>query len=259
MNKRLFAALVAALLLVSATACTKEPDDNETLAPPESGSSESTSDNYIDGTETDTNGNIVTETSAETSAETEKPIEVNPTFKEVNKTVVVFAENGTVRAEANLASAAKGYQVAGDMLTATGESNDWYRLSYGEENEVAYIAKTIAGDAADLEGFTEINDTVTITDNINVRSFPIVTKYSYRGNLAKGDTVTRVAVGKEWSRILFTETVKAEDGTETEVTKVYYIHNDYIKTDETTTESATETAAATETTTESATEAATEA
>ncbi len=258
MNKKLLVMLVAALVLVSAVACGKDKDkdkDKETLPPAGNDSSADTTDEgYIVITGTDAEGNTTVETVLPTP-DTEKPFEENPTFTDASLTVVVIANTGTVRSNPDLKEESKiDWREEGTELTVTGESADWYRLSYGEG--VAYITKSIVADKAGLEGFTATNDTVTATGDVNVRSYPSAdSDYSIRGSLKAGATATRVAVGEKWSRILFTMTVQKENGETEEVVKEYYIHNNYIKASEAPAESAAETTAETDAATEAETEA----
>ncbi len=259
MKKTLFVMLVAALVLVSAASCggdenSKKNPPKDTLAPAESGIP----------AESDDESTLTPGVNDTTAAETEKPIEVNPTFDDVSLTAVVFVKgHGTIRNNPDLSTeSAIAWPEEGTELTVTGESIDWYRLSYNDG--VAYISKSIAGDVAVINAFTEVEDEqITLTGNVHVRSYPYVGKYSERGTLNAGTTVTRVAVSENWSRILFTETVEAESGDPVEVVKEYYITNDYIKTAETNAETSAETAgetsAATEATTEATTDASTEA
>ncbi len=240
MNKKLLALLVAGLVLVSAVACTENPDNPETLPPPESGESES----YI-VIGTDESGNDVT---TPVVPETDKPIEVNPTFADKTLKVVVIANRGTIRNAPDLSEESKvAWPAEGTELNVTGESVDWYRISYGENT--CYITKAIVADAAGLEGFTAVeNETVTVVGDVNVRSYPSAdSDYSIRGSLKSGTTATRVAVGETWSKILFTVKVEVETGDPVEVQKEYYIHNNYIKVAETDTGAAeSETVASTE-------------
>ncbi len=247
MNKKLLAILVAALVLVGATACGTNNDPKETL-PPVGG------DTIVDSTGvvvpgTDANGSSTYET-IPVEPETSKPIEVNPTFVDKSLTVVVIAGRGTVRNQPNMTEESKiAWPAEGTQLKVTGESADWYRLSYGES--VGYITKAIVADAAALEGFTPVEETITVTGDVNVRSYPSAdSDYSIRTSLKSGATVTRVGVGEKWSRIRITMTEKNEAGEDVEVVREYYINNNYIK--------APETVAGTEATTNAATEASTE-
>jgi hypothetical protein len=203
MNKKLFALLLAGLLVASMTACNNtNPHDDTT----ESGNTPE--DSYI-VIGTDENGNDVTEIpSKEPETEAFDPSETNPTFVDVTKKVVVFAGVATVRTSTVLAeNNAVGWPSEGKLLDVTGESENWYRILYtvdGEEKE-CYIAKTVAADAAVLDGYTEVEEEVIITvDAVNVRSYPsAASTLSVRGSLKKDTKVTRVAVGEKWSRILF--------------------------------------------------------
>lgn len=245
MNKKLLALLLAGLLVAAMTACTdKNPNDetNDSQGNPE--------DSYI-VIGTDENGNDVTEVpNQEPVTDAFDPSETNPTFVDVTKKVVVFAGVATVRTSTVLAeNNAVGWPSEGKLLDVTGESENWYRILYtvdGEEKE-CYIAKTVAADAAALDGYTDVEEEVIITvDAVNVRSYPSASStLSVRGSLKKDTKVTRVAVGENWSRILYevvseTET-DAEGNAKVEI-KQYYVSNDCLKVVEDATESTTEAA-----------------
>lgn len=245
MNKKLLALLLAGLLVAAMTACTdKNPNDetNDSQGNPE--------DSYI-VIGTDENGNDVTDIpNQEPVTDAFDPSETNPTFVDVTKKVVVFAGVATVRTSTVLAeNNAVGWPSEGKLLDVTGESENWYRILYtvdGEEKE-CYIAKTVAADAAALDGYTDVEEEVIITvDAVNVRSYPSASStLSVRGSLKKDTKVTRVAVGENWSRILYevvseTET-DAEGNAKVEI-KQYYVSNDCLKVVEAATESTTEAA-----------------
>ena len=245
MNKKLLALLLAGLLVASITACSNKSGNNDDT----SDTSDDTKDNYI-VVGTDENGNDVTEIpSKEPVTEPFDPSETNPTFVDVTKKVVVFAGVATVRTSTVLAdNNAVGWPSEGKRLDVTGESENWYRIIYsvdGEDKE-CYIAKTVAADAAALDGFTDVEEEkVEITvDAVNVRSYPsAASTLSVRGSLKKGTQVTRVAVSENWSRIIFemvseTET-DAEGNAKVEI-KQYYVSNDCLKVVEDATEAPTE-------------------
>ncbi len=245
MNKKLLVMLVAALVLVSAASCGKNRGkDNETLPPADEETTIDSTGDYIVVTGTDAEGNTTIET-IPVEPETDRPIETNPTFVDKTLKVVVIANRGTVRKNPDMNEDSKiAWPAEGTELNVTGESNDWYRLSYGEG--VAYITKSIVADAAGLEGFTEVNETVTVTGDVHVRSYPSAdSDYSIRGSFKSGATVTRVGIGEKWSRVLFTVSVETESGDKEEVVKEYYINNNYIKTPETVAESTADSAAET--------------
>ncbi len=232
-TKRVLISLFAALLLVSAAACNRTGPNQETGTGTESG----TASYIVVGT--DESGNDVTEpTPVENVTTPEKdPTELNPTFVDVSKKVVVFTAVATVRTATNLtAETAIGWPSEGRELECTGESENWYRIKYpvnGEE-QICYIAKTVAADAAALEGFTAVNEEVIIiTEAVNVRSYPSsASTQSIRGSLKKDAKVTRVGVSENWSRILYEVTSETEtntDGTPVKTVKEYYISNDCLK------------------------------
>jgi hypothetical protein len=244
MNKKLLALILAGLLVASVTACTNKPGNTDDS----SDTPDDTKDNYI-VVGTDDEGNDITEVvTQEPVTEPFDPSETNPTFVDVTKKIVVFAGVATVRTSTVLAeNNAVGWPSEGKLLDVTGESENWYRILYtvdGEEKE-CYIAKTVAADAAVLDGYTEVEEEVIITvDAVNVRSYPsAASTLSVRGSLKKDTKVTRVAVGEKWSRILFevvseTET-DAEGNAKVEI-KEYYVSNDCLKAVEAETESTTE-------------------
>ena len=243
MNKKLLALLLAGLLVAAMTACQGTKPNDETTD-----SGNNPEDSYI-VIGTDENGNDVTEIpSKEPVTDPFDPSETNPTFVDVTKKVVVFAGVATVRTSTVLAeNNAVGWPSEGKLLDVTGESENWYRILYtvdGEEKE-CYIAKTVAADAAALDGYTDVEEEVIITvDAVNVRSYPsAASNLSVRGSLKKDTKVTRVAVSENWSRILYevvseTET-DAEGNAKVEI-KQYYVSNDCLKVVEAETESTTE-------------------
>ena len=245
MNKKLLTLLLAGLLVASMAACTpNKPNDDTT------DSGNTPEDSYI-VIGTDENGNDVTEIpSQEPETDPFDPSETNPTFVDVTKKVVVFASVATVRTSTVLAdNNAVGWPSEGKLLDVTGESENWYRITYsvdGEDKE-CYIAKTVAADASALDGYTDVEEEVEIiVDAVNVRSYPsTASNLSVRGSLKKGAKVTRVAVSEKWSRIFFevvseTET-DAEGNAKVEI-KQYYVSNDCLKVVEGATESTTEAA-----------------
>lgn len=258
MNKKLLVLLTAALLLVAstATACGKKnPDSDETGTGNADGTG--TKPNYI-VIGTDTNGNDITaENPDETKAPTPgtDPSEPNPTFVDVTKKVVIFTAVATVRSSTVVAdNNAIGWPSEGKILDVTGESEKWYRINYTVDGETttAYIAKTVAADAAVLDTFTDIEGGEEVEISVaavNVRSYPSAdSTNSIRGSLKKGTKVTRVAVNDSWSRILYEEVSETEtdaEGNPKKEIKQYYISNDCIKTLETeaSTDASTETAA----------------
>ena len=245
MNKKLLTLLLAGLLVASVTACTKPGTGDDTTD-----SGNTPEDSYI-VIGTDENGNDVTEIpSQEPVTDPFDPSESDPTFVDVTKKVVVFTYTATVRSSTVIAeNNGVGWPSEGKILDVTGESENWYRITYsvdGEDKE-CYIAKTVAADASALDGYTDAEEEVEIiVDAVNVRSYPsTASEKSVRGSLKKGAKVTRVAVSEKWSRILFevvseTET-DAEGNAKVEI-KQYYVSNDCLKVVEGATESTTEAA-----------------
>ena len=245
MNKKLLALLLAGLLVASVTACTKPGTGDDTTD-----SGNTPEDSYI-VIGTDENGNDVTDIpTQEPVTDPFDPSESDPTFVDVTKKVVVFTYTATVRSSTVIAeNNGVGWPSEGKILDVTGESENWYRITYsvdGEDKE-CYIAKTVAADASALDGYTDAEEEVEIiVDAVNVRSYPsTASEKSVRGSLKKGAKVTRVAISEKWSRILFevvseTET-DAEGNAKVEI-KQYYVSNDCLKVVETATESTTEAA-----------------
>ena len=245
MNKKLFALLLAGLLVASITACNNNPGNTEDT----SGNTNDTNDQYI-VIGTDEQGNDITEAITQTPADTSfDPTETNPTFVDVTKKIVVFAGVATVRTDTTLAeNNAVGWPSEGRILDVTGESDNWYRINYTVDGETkeCYIAKTVAADASVLDGFTAVEEEEVeiIVDAVNVRSYPsAASSNSIRGSLKKGAKVTRVAVSENWSRIIYevvseTET-DAEGNAKVEI-KQYYISNDCLKAPEAATEAPAE-------------------
>ena len=251
--KKLFALLLAGLLVASFAACQNDPANTDEST--DSGAT--TNDNYI-VIGTDESGNEITETVTEPESVTENdPSEDNPVFVDIEKTIIVFASVATVRTSTVLAeNNAVGWPTEGRELVATGESEKWYRIEY-EVDGVAttcYIAKTVAADITVLDEFTECEDEIeVIVDAVNVRSYPSAdSTNSIRGSLKKGAKVTRVAVSENWSRIAYevvSETETDAEGNAVVEIKYYYVSNDCIKGPEAeTTETAEETTVAEETT-----------
>lgn len=221
MNKKFFALLIAALVLLCTVSCTDKNSGNaDTLAPFESDDTAETV--------TDAQGNVVTETEAYV------PDEVNPTFSDVSMKIVIVSPTATIRTapDKNDASNAVAWPSERTELTVTGESEQWYRLSYG--GEVRYIRKSVVAPASILEGFTDINDVVVVNTNANIRSVPLkvedktIEEYIIRFSIEQGTELERVAVGAEWSLVKVTVTVEGESGEETQVEKQYYINNSCI-------------------------------
>ena len=243
MKKHLLIVLTAGLLLLSVTACKKDPGESETTAD----TGEETTGAYIQvypGTDTDSDNTDKTpDTTTEPDTEAD-PSEENPTFTDAAKDIVIVSGVATVRTSTQVPASndnAVGWPSEGKTFTITGESQNWYRIKYpvnGEEQD-CYIAKTVAGDVSVFESFTAVEgdgELVEVTaTSLNVRSYPSAdysVKVAVRGTLKQGTQVTRVAVSENWSRILFeveSETETNTDGSAVMVTKEYYVSNKYIR------------------------------
>lgn len=245
MKKKLLVILFAGLLMVSATACgggdtedgTDTGIDTSVVIPVGTGDA---------AVVTDDNGNIITTPiDDETRAPDDDLIsEENPTFTDVEKTLYVWVATATIRTETIIDTEnAVAWPTEGTTLTATGESDNWYRITY--EGETRYIAKTVAGDYAAITGMTAVdNEEIEISADVNVRTYPSTEggDLTIRGGLKKGDKVTRVAKGETWSCILYEVTSETEtdaEGNPAKEFKQYFIINECIKS-ETTTDAATE-------------------
>ena len=238
MNKKLIALLLAGLLVASFTAC----NDNQGSTDDTSADNADTTDNYI-VIGTDEEGNDITEAITNEPVDDPgfDPTETDPVFTDVTKKVVVFASVATVRTSTVLAdNNAVGWPSEGRILDVTGESENWYRITYavdGEEKE-CYIAKTVAADADVLDAFTSVEEEEVeiIVEAVNVRSYPSsASSNSIRGSLKKGTKVTRVAVSENWSRIIYevvSETETDAEGKPVVEIKQYYVSNDCIQAPE---------------------------
>ena len=239
MNKKLLVILTAALLLLSATACNKRPGKTEeTTDAPDTAE---TTGSYI-SVGTDEDGKPVTSVEPVTNEpETDlfDPTEENPTFTDVSMKAVVVSAVATVRTSTRVEeSNAVGWPSEGKLLDVTGESENWYRITYNVngEDQTCYIAKTVAADSAVLDTFTAIEngeEVEVIVDAVYVRSYPSTsTTHSIRGSLKQGTKATRVAVNDQWSRILYevtSETETDDEGNPAVKIMQYYISNDCVK------------------------------
>ena len=217
MNKKILALAAAAVLLLCTVACadTTTDEPKETLGQP----------TFDETTAETTVGN------GQNNTENTTPDEINPVFVEKSLKVVVLTPGANVRSAPNMITSTIVAQPAeNDELTVTGESEQWYRIVYDEE--VRYIKKSIVAPASGLEGFTATSDTVVLSTNANIRSYPLVDPYTARISLPAGTKLERVAVGSEWSRVKVTVTEKKGDE-EVEVEKEYYIHNSCIEAETT--------------------------
>lgn len=229
MKKSIVVILFAGLLLLSATACApingpaSDTDPSDTSYNPFPGTQVS-----VPTTPADPGTSAYVEPATDAPDNTSEP---NAKFTDINKKVVVITAVATVRSDTVLASNnGVGWPKEGTEFTVTGESANWYRLTYA--GKTAYISKSVVCDASLLEGFTSVNDTVEVSDNVNVRSVPSTASAdSIRGILTKGTKVARIGVSDKWSIILF----EVVSETETDITgqrvkemKHYYVSNDCL-------------------------------
>ena len=234
MKKNLLTILIAGLLLLTVTACKKDPDKNN----------DDTNDTG------DTTGSfMVVETGTGTETETKgDPSEENPTFVPSNVTEIVIVSNAAnirsatdINDETNIVASPS----EGTTYTITGESENWYSITY--KDQTCYIAKTVAADAALLSTFTAIEggeDVEVINGPVFIRSYPSADyDYAKRNVLETGTKLTRVAVGETWSQIKFEVTSETEtnaDGSAVTEVKYYYINSKYLQAVEADTEATTQ-------------------
>lgn len=230
MKKKIFVLLFAGLLLLSAAACKSGNGGDATGT--------DTGSNYnpfpeqtrvVEGT--DTKGEKVTYYEPVTQApQPEKnSSEPNAVFTAVNKKITVLAGVATVRNNTIINDETGiGWPKMYTEFTANGESQKWYRITYSGKD--AYIAKDCVCDSSVLQGFTDCDDTVEVkVDMLNVRSVPSTdSSLSIRGNLLKGQKVSRVGKSDKWSIICFEEEEKDSSGNTVKVVKHYYVSNDCI-------------------------------
>lgn len=264
--KKTLVITLAALLLLSVTACSNNGSETETgvetgtgIVFPVGTEGEGSTNSQDTGAETKAPGATVT-----TEAATEAPDDISEKDAEFQdiKATLYFWVGANIRSNTVLdADNIIGTVTEGSILTATGKSEKWYRVDYS--GKVGYVSMTVAGDKAILDTFNDVTpEEVEITeDGVRVRTFPSVDggQNTIIAKLNKGDKVTRIAVGDGWSRIQYvvlSESETGADGKPAKETKEYYVSSEYIKS-EAATENATE--AATEVVTEATTDAATEA
>ena len=232
MKKNLLIILAAGLLLLSATACNKDKeDDNETKGTPDA--AETTGSYFV--VETDTNGEPVT--SADPDGDFD-PSEDAPTFTDTTMEIVIISYTAQVRTSTKLTeNNTVAWPAGGTVYTVTGVSENWYRVKYNDQD--CYIAKTVAADAAVLSTFTAIEGgemmEVINADTLNVRSYPSAdSDKSIRGQIYRGDQVKRLAANDSWS--LIEVELPSEDpdetnadGTPMKVTKQVYVKSSYLQ------------------------------
>lgn len=229
MKKNIIAVLFAGLLLLSVTACAPI---NGTITDTEGSDTSYNPFPSQQTTAATTPGEPGTSAYVEPATDAADTVsEPNATFTDVNKKVIVFTAVATVRSSSVIAdNNGVGWPKEGTEFDVNGESANWYRLTYA--GKTAYIAKTVVCDASLLDGFKSVNDTVEISDNVNVRSVPsAASANSIRGVLKKGTKVARIGVSDKWSIILY----EVVSETETDITgryvtenKHYYVSNDCL-------------------------------
>lgn len=231
MKKKILAILFAGLLLLSATACSTSRNNNHSSGTDTTDTQYTPFPGQYTSAATGTDGEPIISTEPVTQAPAGDIDEPNAAFNAVSKKVVVLTAVATVRSDTLVNDTTGiGWPKEGTEFEVNGESQNWYRLTYN--GKTAYIAKSVVFDSSLLEGFTEVNETIEISDNVNVRSVPSATsKDSIRGILNKGAKVTRVGISAKWSIILYevvSETETDASGNKAKETKRYYISNDCI-------------------------------
>lgn len=254
MKKHLLIILAAGLLLLSATACNKDKEDNNET------------DGTLDSAET-TGSYIIVDTTPEgdnddTIGDPEgdfDPSEENPTFTDTEMEIVIISYGAKVRTETVMKEDnVVAWPSGGTTYTATGVSENWYRVRYNDMD--CYIAKNVAADAAVLNTFTAIEGgemvKVVNAETVNVRSYPSAdSEYSIRDQLTADAQVKRLATNDGWSLIEYQGKSESEtnaDGSAMIVTKQGYIKSSFLEALTAATEEATD--AATEAVTDAATE-----
>jgi len=129
MKKHLLIILAAGLLLLSATACNKDKDnDKDTDDIPDS--AETTGSYFV--VETDTNGEVIT--SSDPAGDFD-PSEENPTFTDTTMEIVIISYTAQVRTSTQLkGDNTVAWPSEGTTYTVTGVSENWYRVKYQEQD-----------------------------------------------------------------------------------------------------------------------------
>ena len=224
-KKRVFALLMAGLILVSATACSSSGDEDETTT----GSGLSVGTGLVpSGNETDTDAET---TGTGTSVTPGGSInEDNADVTDKDCTLLVVAETVVnIRKNTSTASDALATVKDGVKLESTGYTENWYRVKY--EDEVGYISKrmVVEYDQELVDSFEECTEQVKIVaeTSINVRRYPDWSNDKNDlvcGQLLNGQTVTCVAKADGWYKVKVKTDkngiVDMKDGTET---REYYI------------------------------------
>ncbi|MBQ9162539.1 MAG: SH3 domain-containing protein [Clostridia bacterium] len=238
MKKRLFALILAGLLLLTATACSSDGDGNETTT---GGTNPIVQTSPIVNV-TDDNGNPVTDDNGNPVTEQQGDDEVDDSEFESFSGTIYVGMGANIRKEPSVDSKKVGSAAAGDTFKATAENGDWYKITV--DGETCYITKQAAIDKAVMDSFEEIDDEVVVTAEVslNLRVLPS-SKAKLITSVSNSTKLKRLAVGDGWSLVLYTD----KNGKTTEC----YLSNKYIK-------SLSESATTAETTAEETTAAETE-
>lgn len=219
MKTKLFAVILAGLLLLTATACTGDGGDATDTSTDTTGTPIIQTNPVV----TDKNGNTVTDTNgnAVTEAPNKNQEVENTEFNEFTGTVYVGI-GVNIREQASATSNKLGTAAVGTTFKATRENNKWYEITY--EGKTAYVSKNAVVDNAIIESMEEINDKVVVTaeTSLNLRKIPSgIGEASIVTAVNNSDVLNRIAVGDGWSKVLYTD----KSGNTTEC----YVSNTYIK------------------------------
>ena len=152
-----------------------------------------------------------------TTQEEPKNTEPSVTYKDVNETVYATTDVN-VRSGPSTSSSSLGSLYKNKSTTRTGiGSNGWSRVRYN--GGIAYIKSDYLTTTKPKEEeiFTDANETVYATTDVNVRKGPS-TSDATLGRLEKGKSVIRTGVGNSgWSRVTYNNATA-------------YINSDYLTT-----------------------------
>ncbi|MBE6694802.1 MAG: hypothetical protein E7589_08560 [Ruminococcaceae bacterium] len=215
MKKRLFALILAGLLLLTATACSGGEGDETTTGD----SNPIVQTNPIVNV-TDDNGNPVTDDNGNPVTEQQGGEEVDDSEFESFSGTIYVGMGANIRKEPSVDSKKVGSADAGDTFKATAQNGDWYKITV--DGETCYITKQAAIDKAVMDSFEEIDDEVVVTAEVslNLRVLPS-SKAKLITSVSNSTKLKRLAVGDGWSLVLYTD----KNGKTTEC----YLSNKYIK------------------------------
>lgn len=218
MKTKLFAVILAGLLLLTATACSGgNGDETDTTDSDNPTVQTRPIVNYV----TDEEGKTVTdkEGNAVTEIVTPDDDEEDTTLKKFSGTVYVGL-GANLREEPDASSDKVGTARAGETYKATRENNNWYEITV--DGETCYITKQAAVDKEIIDSMEEVEDKVIVTAEtaLNLRKLPSA-KAQLVTSVSNSAVLNRIAVGDGWSKVLYTD----KEGETTEC----YVSNKYIK------------------------------